>query len=292
MSKASPIVIVEELAKMLASSRNLRILDGSWHLPFMNRNAIADYNKEHIPGALFFDITECCDPEQKAKGYGIMLPKPADFEAYVGKLGINNDTHVVVYDDNSSLPLFSAQRVWWAFRVFGHENVSVLEGGLRKWRSVTNQMSSSVPQVAEEKFTASYNPSLVKTFEDVVANLDQKTFTLLDARTPDHFEGRAKLGPGMKSGCIPGSLNMPFTGMLDMEKQTFKSKEELMKMFEALPVDVTSPIVGTCGSGIAGCMVALAAYLCGVENVPVYDGAWAEWYKRARDDQKANVASD
>lgn len=294
MSKASAIVSVKWLADMLASSpKNLRVLDGSWHLPFMNRDALADYNKEHIPGAMFFDINECLDPEAKANGFGVMLPKPADFEAYVGKLGINNDTQIVVYDYNDKLPMFSAQRVWWTFRVFGHENISVLDGGLRKWRDLTNQMSSTLPQIEEEKFTARCNPSLVKSFQEIETNqFENKTFTLIDARTPDHFEGKVPSRPGFKPGCIPGSLNLPFPAMMDVEQQTFKSKEELMKLFEALPVDVTTPLVGTCGSGISGCMVALAGYLCGNENVAVYDGAWTEWFKRARPDQMKNVPSD
>ncbi|XP_076458895.1 3-mercaptopyruvate sulfurtransferase-like [Babylonia areolata] len=293
MENAGAVVSVEWLADKLASSpKNVRILDGSWHLPYMNRKAKEEYASEHIPGALFFDINECADHE--ATNLTCMLPKAANFEAYVGKLGINNETQVIVYDNNDQLPLFSAQRVWWTFRVFGHENVFVMEGGLRKWKKLNKELSSTVPQVAEEQFTARYNPRLVKSFEEIEANqFKEKMFTLVDARPANHFEGKApNPRPDIKSGCIPGSLNLPLTDLMDIGQQTLKSKEELLKIFKQLPVDLSGPVVGTCGSGISACMVALAAYECGNKDVAVYDGAWTEWYQRAKPDQMKNVPAD
>ncbi|KAL8569525.1 hypothetical protein ACOMHN_002072 [Nucella lapillus] len=293
MNKIGAIVSVKWVAEMLASRpKNVCVVDGSWHLPNTNRNGRAEYAREHIPGASFFDIDMCADLE--AKHLSHMLPKPEDFETYVGRMGINNDTHVVVYDNHDRLPLFSAQRVWWTFRVFGHENVSVMEGGLRKWRKENNWLTEAVPQITKEKFTARVNPKLVKNFEQIVENqFGEKTYTLIDARPAGRFNGNApEPRPEIKPGCIPGSLNLPFMDVMDVEKQAFRSREELMKMFEELSVDLNTPIATTCGSGISACMVALAAYMCGKEDVAVYDGSWTEWYQRAQPSQMKNIPTD
>ena len=201
MNKVSAIVNVRWLADMLASSpKNFRVLDGSWYLPNMNRNARAEYAREHIPGAMFFDIDMCADKDTELSH---MLPKPDEFETYVGRLGINNDTHVVVYDNHERFPLFSAQRVWWTFRAFGHEKISVLEGGLRQWYKHNNPLSSALVQVPKETFTAKFNPDLVKSFEQIVANQFQdKIFALIDARPSGRFNGKA---PEPRPGMFPHS---------------------------------------------------------------------------------------
>ncbi|KAK7507157.1 hypothetical protein BaRGS_00001092 [Batillaria attramentaria] len=292
MNKISAIVSVKWLAEKLSTSpKNFRVLDGSWHLPIANRNARAEYEAKHIPGAQFFDIDECADKSTKLSH---MLPKPSEFEAYVGKLGISNDTHVVVYDNNDKFPLFSAQRVWWTFRTFGHDKVSVLEGGLRKWCNENNPVTDSVEKVPEEKFKATFRPNLVKNFEDVESNqFSSRAFTLVDARPAGRFEGTApEPRPDIKSGCIPNSVNLPFMDVMDLERQTFKSKEELQKIFEQRGIDLTKPIIGSCGSGISACLVALAAYVCGKDDVAVYDGSWTEWYQRAKPEQMKNVPAD
>lgn len=187
--KFSALVTVKWLVDALKlSPRNLRVLDGSWHLPVANRNARLEYKAGHIPGALFFDIDECAD--QKANYCPHMLPSVSAFEEYVGKLGINNNTHVVVYDNNDTFPVFSAQRVWWTFRSFGHDKISVLEGGLRKWCSEGNPLASDIVQVPSETFKATFRPNLVKNFNDVEVNqFSKREFVLVDARPSGRFEG-------------------------------------------------------------------------------------------------------
>ncbi|XP_076458230.1 3-mercaptopyruvate sulfurtransferase-like [Babylonia areolata] len=292
MDKVDPVISVEWLAEVLASSeKNVRVLDGSYHLPDANRDPRAEYDSEHIPGALFFDIDQCADLTTKLPH---MLPKPEDFEQYVGKLGINNDTHVVVYDTNNDFPLFSAERVWWTFRVFGHEKVSVLDGGLTKWRKHNKPLTSAVAQVAEDRFKARFNPRLVVNFEEVEANqYKEKKFDLFDTRPAEYYDGTApSFFPGVKMGSIPGSVNFPFTELMDVEQQKFKSKEELLKTFEQFSIDLNTPVAATCGSGIWACHLALAAYLCGKEDVAVYDGSWVEWYLRTGPDRWLNVLQD
>lgn len=189
MNSVNAIVTVKWLVEKLAASpKNFRVLDGSWHLPSTKRNPRAEYAREHIPGAMFFDIDGCADQDTKLNH---MLPKPAEFENYVGKLGINNDTHVVVYDNNDRFPVFSAPRVWWTFRVFGHDNISVLEGGLQKWKKNNNTVTDALVQVPTEKFTARFNPDLVKRFDDMTAWLKDHSFSLVDARPAGRFEGKA-----------------------------------------------------------------------------------------------------
>ena len=191
MNKVDTIVSIKWLAETIAKSpKNFRVLDGSWHLPNANRNAKEEYTREHIPGAMFFDIDGCAD--LTATKLNHMLPKPADFEKYVGRLGINNNTHVVVYDNSDKFPLFSAQRVWWTFRAFGHQNISVLDGGLQKWKKLKHPVTDTVEQVPVEKFTARFNPDLVKSFEQVETNqFKDKKFTLVDARPAPRFTGKA-----------------------------------------------------------------------------------------------------
>lgn len=188
MNKISPIITARWLAENIFSHKNLRVLDGTWHMPNTNRNAKLEYASEHITTALFFDIDECAD---QTTDLSHMLPETSDFEKYVGKLGINNDTHVVVYDNHDVFPLFSAQRVWWTFRTFGHSKVSVLEGGFRRWCSENYPVTDEIIQVPTERFKASLKPNLVKSFEDIEDNLTSKAFQLCDARPRGRFLGTA-----------------------------------------------------------------------------------------------------
>ena len=189
--RAAALVSCRWLADKLASAAgNLRVLDGSWHLPSTNRNAKVEYLRQHIPGAVHFDIDECAD---KSSSFDHMLPQPHQFEQYVGSLGISNGTHVVVYDNNEKFGLFSAQRVWWTFRVFGHNQVSVLNGGLPQWLAEGFDVTDIVPSPSPEKFKASFNANLVKGLEDLEENIAEgsKNFTVLDARPAGRFEGTA-----------------------------------------------------------------------------------------------------
>ncbi|CAH1273494.1 MPST [Branchiostoma lanceolatum] len=283
MASVSTLVNVPWLAERLASpslsSRVIRVLDCSWYLPKQKRDQRGEYKLQHIPGALFFDQEDCCD---KASSYDNMLPSPEDFESYVGSLGVDNNTHVVVYD-GSDMGLFSAQRVWWMFRVFGHPLVSVLNGGLAKWRAEGRGVSNEIPKVDKAAFKATYTPALVRDFDFMTTNLADKTAQVVDARPPGRFNGtepepRADCEPGH----IPNSLNMPFGKILDPESKTVKPPEKLREVFAAAGADLSGPMVATCGSGMTACGLVLAAYLCGKEDVPVFDGAWVEWFKRAK----------
>ncbi|KAL1005643.1 hypothetical protein UPYG_G00061730 [Umbra pygmaea] len=227
----------------------LRVLDTSWYLPKLRRNAKSEFKKRHIPD-------------------------------YVGNLGIGNDTHVVVYDA-SDFGMFSAPRVWWMFRVFGHISVSVLNGGLKNWVNEELPVSDRYTRPEQTEFRASLNRSWVKTYEDILDNLDSKEFQVVDARPEGRFLGMdPEPRDNTEPGHIPGSISMPFTSFLSPSGH-LHSREELQDMFTRAGVDLSRPLCVSCGSGVTACHVALAAHECGHPGVSVYDGAWSEWYTRA-----------
>ncbi|XP_061080254.1 3-mercaptopyruvate sulfurtransferase-like [Conger conger] len=256
---------------------SLRILDASWYLPKLNRNVINEFNERHISGASFFDIDQCCD---KTSSLDHMLPNEREFADYVGNLGIGNQTHVVVYD-TSDFGSFSAPRVWWMFRVFGHNLVSVLDGGLKKWVQEGHPVTAEYSTPEPTEFQASLNRSWVKSYEDVLENIGSKQFQLVDARSSGRFRGiEPEPRDNVEPGHIPGSVNMPFYSFLAPSGAELPTRD-LAAMFEAAGVDLKRPLCATCGSGVTACHVALAAHLCGYPGVTVYDGSWSDWYGRA-----------
>lgn len=287
----SALVTTKWLKNLLGSSYSRhRILDASWHLPNTGRIAGEEFKEQHIPGALFFDIDDCAD---KSSDLSHMVPSPEVFENYVGSLGINNDTHVIVYDNNPQFAIFSAQRVWWTFRIFGHEKISVLEGGLPKWLSEGGPVTSDTITVQKEQFKAKFYPNHVKSFSDIENNIKSSEYLLVDARPAGRFKGTApEPRPDIKPGKIPKSINIPFMDTLNLEDRTMKSVPELKKMFENTGVDLSKPVIGTCGSGISACLVALAAFECGKDDIAIYDGSWTEWYLKAPSELKENVPTD
>lgn len=257
---------------------SLRVLDGSWYYPG-TRDARKEYQERHVPGASFFDIEECRDT---ASPYPMMLPSPSGFADYVGRLGISNDTHVVVYDGDH-LGSFYAPRVWWMFRVFGHRTVSVLNGGFRNWLKEGHPVTSEPTRPEPAVFKATLDPSLLKTYEQMLENLETKRFQMVDSRAQPRYLGIEDVeltAAGLPLGHIRGSLNMPFMDFLT-EEGFEKSPEELRAMFQAKHVDLSQPLIATCHKGVTACHIALAAYLCGKPDVAVYDGSWSEWCLRA-----------
>lgn len=183
--QARALLTSKWLAEAVKVQGKMRILDTSWYLPKLRRNAKSEFKKKHIPGAAFFDIDQCCD---KTSPLDHMLPPEKIFADYVGNLGIESDTHVVLYDA-SEFGAFSAPRVWWMFRVFGHSAVSLLNGGLRNWELEGRPVSDKYFRPAPTEYKASLNRSWIKTYEDLLDNLDTKQFQVVDARPPGRFRG-------------------------------------------------------------------------------------------------------
>ncbi|XP_049416742.1 thiosulfate sulfurtransferase-like [Epinephelus fuscoguttatus] len=271
-------------AKWLANMVNrnlvgprLRILDTSWYLPMMKRDGKKEFAQSHIPGASFFDIDECSDRTSK---FDHMLPTEQFFADYVGNLGIGNDSHVVVYDA-SDFGAFSCTRVWWMFRLFGHPQVSVLNGGFRTWVREGHPATGAYIKPAAARFTATMNRSWVKSFEDVTENISTQQYQVVDVRPRERFLGREpEPREGVQPGHIPGSKCMPFLEFLDDDGMML-STEKLKKFFKESQVDLNKPLCGSCGSGVTACHMVLAAHLCGAPGASVYDGSWYEWFTKA-----------
>ena len=248
----------------------LGIIDGSWHLSPTGRNGRAEFRAGHIPGAVFFDIDEIAD---KTSGLPHMLPEPVHFSAAMRELGLGDGMSMVVYD---ALGLFASARVWWTLRAFGVADIRILEGGLPKWVAEGRPLEEGEPARQPRPFTPRLDHSFVASLADVRNALAERTIQVVDARPAERFEGGApEPRPGLKSGHMPGALNLPMVEVLANGK--LKSGPALAAAFAARGVDLAKPMITTCGSGVSAAILALAAEEAGGKLAGLYDGSWAEW---------------
>ena len=272
MSQVPPLVSTAWLAERLGQP-GIVVLDATYHLPNVPRDARAEYAREHIPGALFFDVDGISDPGSDLPH---MLPSPADFARAVEALGIGNGDHVVTYD---TYGLMSAARPWWMFRTFGHERISVLDGGLAKWKREGRPLTGEATKpAAGKRFTARFRPEMVRSKDQLLANLKNHGEQVLDARAAARFHGTApEPRQGLRSGHIPGSRNLPFNSLLDPAEQTMLPPEKLKTLFAQAGIDPAKPVITSCGSGVTACVLALGLEQVGAKKVAIYDGSWSEW---------------
>jgi thiosulfate/3-mercaptopyruvate sulfurtransferase len=267
------LVSTDWLAEHLNDPK-VKILDASHHLPTAGRNAKEEFAEKHIPGAIFFDIDAVSDPDADLPH---MWPSAEQFAEQMGALGISNDDKVVVYD---TVGPTGAARVWQTFRIFGHTNVALLNGGLRKWEAEGRPVTAEVTDYPPKRYKASKAEARIRSREQMLANIEHPVEQVLDARAAGRFkaidpEPRA----GMRGGHIPGSLNLPYPQLLG-EHGTYKSADELKAAFDAAGIEQGKPIATTCGSGVTACTLALGLYLIGRDDVAIYDGSWSEWGSR------------
>lgn len=269
----SALVSTEWLAAHLDDPL-VRPVDGSFYLPAHKRDADAEYLAGHIPGAARFDVDKIAD---HATDLPHMLPSPESFAKTVSALGLGSDCHIVAYD---GFGLLSAARVWWMFRVFGHDRVSVLDGGMPKWLAEGRPTESGPAQPAPRSFKPSFRADLVRSADQVATIIRIGGTQIVDARSAARFEGtEAEPRAGLRSGHIPGSRSVPSGSILAPDK-TMLPPAELEKLFREAGIDPGQPIITTCGSGVTACMLALALNETGHPDVPVYDGSWSEWGAR------------
>ncbi len=250
---------------------DLRILDGSWHLPDSGRDARSEYEARHIPGAVFFDIDEISDP---ASPLPHMAPPPELFSSAAGKMGIGNGDQVIVYD---SAGLFSAARVWWLFRYMGHFDIAVLDGGLPRWAAEGRPVSRESVRPAERNMKVSMQNRLIRDVSETARASADGLAQIVDARPSGRFLGREpEPRPGLRSGHIPGSVNVPHAAILKPDG-TLKDRAELEALFRAAGVDTGRAVITSCGSGVTSAAVGLALEIVGSRSHSLYDGSWAEW---------------
>ncbi len=255
-----------------ADAPSLRIVDASYKMPGVTPTTNDDYRQAHIPGAIFVDIDDISDPDTHLPH---MLPSPEHLAERLGALGLGNEHRIVFYDANG---FGGATRLWWILRTFGHDNVAVLDGGLKKWRAEGRRLTTDIPAVTPVTFTPAFRPDLVRDRAAILANLDLPVAQILDARSSARFEGAAaEPWPGRRQGHIPGSLNLDHLSLVDPASGTLKPPAELRALFSAAGVDPALPVITSCGSGITATVLAFALHQIGHTQVSVYDGSWAEW---------------
>ena len=249
----------------------LRIVDATWYMPQLRRDARAEFVAAHIPGAVYFDIDAIAD---RQRGLPHMLPDAAAFAEAAGGLGIGDDDRVVVY---AGKHLTASARVWWTLRVFGHDRVAVLDGGFPRWREEGRPVEAGEPSPVRRHFTARYHPGLVSDLDGVRRNLGTGLAQVVDARSAGRFAGtEPEPRPGLRGGHIPGSLSLPYDRLFRADGALLPPAD-LRRVFEAARVKLDRPIVTSCGSGVTACVLALGLDLVGRRDVAVYDGSWTEW---------------
>ena len=250
---------------------DLRVVDASWYLPDQNRDARAEYDAAHIPGARFFDIDDVSDHRSDLPH---MAPPAEKFVSRVRAMGIGDGHQVVVYDGAG---LFSAARVWWLFRLMGKTDVAVLDGGLPKWRAEGREVEDMAPVLRDRHITAVRQNHLVRDVTQVATASKLAGPQIVDARSPARFRGdEPEPRPGLRAGHIPGSLNVPYRTVLN-DDGTLKDEAGLRAAFEGAGVDLTRPVITTCGSGVTASVLFLALTRLGHADVSLYDGSWSEW---------------
>lgn len=266
-----PTVSAEWLTSHL-SAPDVRVLDCTYFMPGSPRTGRQTYDAHHIPGARFFDIDDIADAETSLPH---MLPPPEKFSSRVRRLGLGDGHRIICYDQNGFL---ASARAWWMFRVMGHGDVAVLDGGFEAWRAAGGAVEDLPPHVmADRHFTVRPRRDLVRDLDQMKQTVGAATAQIVDARSAGRFRGEAaEPRPGLRSGHMPGAFNVPYGDLLAPDGR-LKSEDDIRAVFETAGVDLSRPIINSCGSGVTAAILALAQAVAGQDSAAVYDGSWTEW---------------
>jgi thiosulfate/3-mercaptopyruvate sulfurtransferase len=267
-------LVTAEWLKQRLGRTGVKLVDASWYLPPQNRDPKAEFLAGHIPGAVYFDIDEIAD---HSTGLPHMLPDEATFAAAAGALGLSERDTIVVYD---GMGIFSAARVWWMLRTFGAKDAHVLDGGLPAWKDAGFPLQAGEPKPAPARFATRFDPASVVDFDTVGAALAAGSDVVVDARSAPRFRGEApEPRTGLRAGHMPGARNVHYESLLD-GRGRMRAPEEIRHVFQQAGVDLSAPVITSCGSGVTAATLLLALAQLGKDDVRLYDGSWTEWGSR------------
>jgi thiosulfate/3-mercaptopyruvate sulfurtransferase len=270
MSEKSPFVVDADWLQGELGRPGLSVVDASWYLPGQGRDARAEYNAAHIPGAIFFDQDLVVDPDSDLPH---TLPRPGIFAQHVGSMGISADDTIVVYDGPG---MFAAPRVWWMFRVMGAPEVFILDGGFDNWNAAGRPVTAAPTRTAPNVFHTDFDAGRVASLEDVRRIVETGDAQIADARPPGRFTGEdPEPRKGVRSGHMPGAKNVPALSL--SHKGYLLPLDELRRKLEHAGLDLSKPVVTSCGSGITAAVITLALQSIGHGDNRLYDGSWTEW---------------
>lgn len=262
----------KDLSVKLSTQNNLKILDATFYLPDSDLIAKDEYDKKHIPNAVFFDINKIADPNNSLPH---MIPSKELFSEQMRDLGLNDRDEIIIYDNS---PFLSSARAWFLFRYFGYDNIFILQGGLNNWIKFNGEVTDQTTSLPKGNFAAkTEKKELVVTLDQMItASKDEKSI-ILDARSYKRFTGEAKEPrPGLPSGHIPSSKSLPSSDFVNSQG-FLKSLDEINLIFSNQEISIKDDIIATCGSGVSACVISLALFCMGKVDVPIYDGSWTEW---------------
>jgi thiosulfate/3-mercaptopyruvate sulfurtransferase len=264
------LVSTQWLADEMGAS-DLRIVDATAFLPEHGRNPLQEFESCHIPGAVFMDLADIVD---NASPIPNTLPSAEKFASRMQALGLGDGSRVVIYDDS---PIKSATRAWFMLTMFGAQNVALLDGGIAKWKAEGRDCAQGRKTLRHRHFTVWSDESHVRTKADVLANLTSNAEQVIDARGAPRFTGTVpEANPALASGHIPGARNLPYSTLFNPD-ETWKSPEAIKALFEEAGIDLSRPLISSCGSGMTANVLIFAAHLIGKDDVALYDGSWSEW---------------
>lgn len=270
MAEDSPFTVDADWLQTRLGEPGLTIIDASWYLPAQKRDARAEYDAAHIPGARFLDQDAVSDPDSPLPH---TLPSQRHFAQYVGAMGISADDTIVVYDGPG---FFSAPRAWWMFRVMGVFQVYILDGGFDGWKAAGRPVTAEPTKIAPNVFHADFDAGRVASLADMRRIVDTGESQIADARGPGRFTGsEPEPRAGIRSGHMPGARNLPYSAL--SENGELLSKDRLRKVIEDAGIDLSKPVITSCGSGVTAAVVTLALETLGHTDNRLYDGSWAEW---------------
>ena len=274
MSETNSFFVTADWLQQRLEQPGLSIVDGSWYLPAQKRDARVEYDAGHIPGAVFFDHEQVVDPDSDLVH---TLPPPDIFARFAGSMGISADDTIIVYDGPGA---FTAPRVWWMFRVMGAKNVFILEGGGDAWRAAGRPVTTEPTKIAPNVFDAKFDASRVASFDEMMRIVKSGKMQIADARPAGRFTAvDPEPRPGMRGGHMPGAHSVPATSLVENGK--LLSPDALKEKFAAAGVDLSKPVVTSCGSGITAAVITLALETLGHRDNKLYDGSWSEWGGRS-----------